>query len=380
MGVIEDRLCELGLDLPAAVAAPPGVRLPFELVRVDGDLAYVSGHGPFDGARLLVTGRVGAEVAVEQAYEAARATGLSILASLKQELGDLDRVTAWVKALGFVKCAEGFNVTPAAINGFSDLMLALWATPAATRVQRSAPASCRSACRSRSRQSSRSPDLDTPSPAATSLSRPEDRDASDGDEERSRKRHLHHHPRRRIDRERLGEDLVDDRELADVRDEHGRVHHELQPAPARAQNGLDVAHGLARLLAKRLTRKLARLRVDARLAGDVDEIAGAHARRIRPDRRRHTWPGDRLTFDAHDPPESSLVGRPFRTRNHRSTRNNFPRGLNIPPAAQPPGLVTGRGGVLSRVLTQRCCSRADVVGFGLRSTLSRAALPLGLAA
>ena len=126
MGAIEDRLREQGLELPAPLAAPPGVRLPFELVRVHGDLAYISGHGPFDGDRLLITGSVGAEVSVDQAYEAARATGLAILASLKQELGELDRVTGWVKALGFVKCAEGFNVTPAAINGFSDLILGLW--------------------------------------------------------------------------------------------------------------------------------------------------------------------------------------------------------------------------------------------------------------
>jgi enamine deaminase RidA (YjgF/YER057c/UK114 family) len=126
MGAIEDRLAELGLRLPAPAAAPPGVRLPFALVRVHGDLAYISGHGPFDGDRLLVSGRVGAEVSVEHAYEAARATGLSILASLERELGDLDRVTGWVKALGFVNCAEGFNVTPAAINGFSDLILAVW--------------------------------------------------------------------------------------------------------------------------------------------------------------------------------------------------------------------------------------------------------------
>jgi enamine deaminase RidA (YjgF/YER057c/UK114 family) len=127
MGSIEDRLTgELGLALPAPPAAPAGVRLPFELVRVHGALAYVSGHGPYDGDRLLVTGRVGAEVSVEEAYEAARATGLSMLASLKQALGDLDRVIGWLKVLGFVKCAEGFNVTPAAINGFSDLVLALW--------------------------------------------------------------------------------------------------------------------------------------------------------------------------------------------------------------------------------------------------------------
>jgi enamine deaminase RidA (YjgF/YER057c/UK114 family) len=126
MGVIADRLAELGLELPAPTAAPAGVRLPFELVRVHGGLAYVSGHGPLDGDRVLVTGSVGADVSVEQAYEAARATGLSMLASLQHELGDLDRVRAWIKVLGFVKCAEGFNVTPAAINGFSDLVLELW--------------------------------------------------------------------------------------------------------------------------------------------------------------------------------------------------------------------------------------------------------------
>jgi enamine deaminase RidA (YjgF/YER057c/UK114 family) len=123
---VRDRLAELGLRLPAPVTAPPGVRLPFEFVRIHGDLAYVSGHGPFDGDRLLYTGRVGAEVSVEQAYDAARATGLSMLASLEQALGDLDRVSAWIKVLGFVNCGEGFDATPAAINGFSDLILELW--------------------------------------------------------------------------------------------------------------------------------------------------------------------------------------------------------------------------------------------------------------
>jgi enamine deaminase RidA (YjgF/YER057c/UK114 family) len=126
MGAIEDRLGKLGLELPAPPAAPRGVKLPFAFVRVHGDLAYVSGHGPLDGDRVLVTGSVGGDVSVEQAYDAARATALSMLASLKQELGDLDRVTAWIKALGFVRCAEGFDATPAAINGFSDLVLELW--------------------------------------------------------------------------------------------------------------------------------------------------------------------------------------------------------------------------------------------------------------
>ena len=126
MGVIEDRLAAMGLELPAPLVAPPGVRLPYDPVRVHGELAYISGHGPFDGDRQLASGRVGAELSVEEAYDAARATALSMLASLNHELGDLDRVTGWIKVLGFVTCAEGFNVTPAAINGFSDLVLTLW--------------------------------------------------------------------------------------------------------------------------------------------------------------------------------------------------------------------------------------------------------------
>jgi enamine deaminase RidA (YjgF/YER057c/UK114 family) len=126
MGVIDDRLADMGLTLPAPLQAPPGVRLPYEPVRVHGDLIYISGHGPFDGDRQLFSGRVGAELTVDQAYDAARATGLSMLASLQRELGELDRVSAWLKVLGFVKCAEGFNITPAVINGFSDLIMTLW--------------------------------------------------------------------------------------------------------------------------------------------------------------------------------------------------------------------------------------------------------------
>jgi enamine deaminase RidA (YjgF/YER057c/UK114 family) len=126
VGTIDDRLSALGLSLPRPFVAPPDLELKFSWVRVSGPYAYVSGHGPLDGSDVLVRGKVGANVTVEQAYEAARLTGLSILASLKQELGDLDRVTGWVKALGFVNCAPGFNVTPAVINGFSDLVVDLW--------------------------------------------------------------------------------------------------------------------------------------------------------------------------------------------------------------------------------------------------------------
>jgi enamine deaminase RidA (YjgF/YER057c/UK114 family) len=126
MSRIEDRLAELGLALPAAPTAPPGVEFNFELVRVAGDVAYVSGHGPIDGSAPTIVGKVGAEVSVEQAYDAARATALSMFASLKQSLGDLDRVQGWIKALGLVNCAPGFNATPAVINGFSNLIVELW--------------------------------------------------------------------------------------------------------------------------------------------------------------------------------------------------------------------------------------------------------------
>ena len=137
MGRIEDRLSELGLDLPAPFAPPPGVEFPFELVKVHGGLGYVSGHLPVDGAEVLVSGRVGDGLTVEQGYEAARLAGLSIIASLAATLGELDRVTGWVKALGLVQCAPGFDKPPAVINGFTDLVLEVWG-PDAGRHARSA--------------------------------------------------------------------------------------------------------------------------------------------------------------------------------------------------------------------------------------------------
>ncbi len=123
---VDQRLSELGLELPSPFAPPAGAEFKFDLVKLSGEHAYISGHGPFDGDRCLVAGKVGDGVSQEEAAEAARLTGLSILASLKHELGDLDRVTSWVKVLGLVNCAPGFNATPAVINGFSELIGELW--------------------------------------------------------------------------------------------------------------------------------------------------------------------------------------------------------------------------------------------------------------
>jgi len=130
---IEAKLEAMGLIIPAPLV-PPG---NFELVTVHGDLAYVAGHGPFDGSTLLVEGLIGRDLTIDQAYEAARLTALSILASLKRELGELDRVTRWLRAVGYVHCAPGFARNAAVVNGFSDLIVELWGE--AGRHARSAP-------------------------------------------------------------------------------------------------------------------------------------------------------------------------------------------------------------------------------------------------
>ncbi len=125
---VEAKLEEMELALPEPVKPPPGVRLSFAWVRVRGDRAYVSGHGPLnpDGSPAGPFGKVGLEVSPEEGYQAARLTALSVLGSLKRELGDLDRVSAWLMVHGMVNAAPDFGVTTNVINGFSDLILELY--------------------------------------------------------------------------------------------------------------------------------------------------------------------------------------------------------------------------------------------------------------
>ena len=124
MGQADDRLVELGLELPPAVRPPPGVVLPFAFVNIRDDRAMISGHGPQspDGSLAPPFGQVGREVSLDEAVEAARLTALSMLGSLQRSLGSLDRITGWLRVFGMVNSAPGFAQQPTVVNGFSDLI------------------------------------------------------------------------------------------------------------------------------------------------------------------------------------------------------------------------------------------------------------------
>ena len=123
---IEMKLRQMGLELPPLFQLPPGVRINFAPVRRSGNLLYISGQGPLWGPEVRYKGKVGADLTVEQAYEAAKLTGLNLLRLLTNELGDLDRVAGWAKVLGFINSAPGFTQQPAVLNGFSDLIVELY--------------------------------------------------------------------------------------------------------------------------------------------------------------------------------------------------------------------------------------------------------------
>lgn len=113
----EAKLVELGIVLPPA-PKPGGVYKP--LVQV-GQLAYLSGHGPSLDGTTYLTGRVGADLTLEDGKAAARQVGLSLLATMKRELGSLDRVARVIKTLALVNCTDDFTQQPQVVNGFSEL-------------------------------------------------------------------------------------------------------------------------------------------------------------------------------------------------------------------------------------------------------------------
>ncbi len=113
----EARLAELGHELPPA-PKPQGVYRPLVIT---GSMAYASGHGPLRSDGTLISGKVGVDTDQQGGYDAARQTGLAILATLKSELGDLSRVKRVIKLLGMVNADPSFGQHPAVINGCSEL-------------------------------------------------------------------------------------------------------------------------------------------------------------------------------------------------------------------------------------------------------------------
>ncbi|HEV8250257.1 MAG TPA: RidA family protein [Gaiellaceae bacterium] len=115
----DERLAALGIELPEFPTLPFVPRL--RPILEHGGLAYLSGLGPIGTA-----GRVGETMTVEEGYAAARETGLLALRRIVDEYGSLDRVERWVKVLGFVRSADGFGEQPAVVNGFTDLIVAVY--------------------------------------------------------------------------------------------------------------------------------------------------------------------------------------------------------------------------------------------------------------
>eukprot|EP00658_Telonema_sp_P-2_P014542 TRINITY_DN1552_c0_g1_i1.p1 TRINITY_DN1552_c0_g1~~TRINITY_DN1552_c0_g1_i1.p1 ORF type:complete len:234 (+),score=53.32 TRINITY_DN1552_c0_g1_i1:23-724(+) len=112
------RIEELGYTLPA-VGAPKGSYVPVTRV---GNLLFTAGHLPTPAGADLITGKVGEDLSVEEGNKAAEYVALSLLATIQQEIGDLDKIKRIVKLVGFVNCTDGFAQQPQVINGASDLI------------------------------------------------------------------------------------------------------------------------------------------------------------------------------------------------------------------------------------------------------------------
>lgn len=125
---IEAKLEGMGLYLPAAAALPHGQSTQFAWARTYNGVVYLSGHAAQlpDGSFSPIRGKVGYEVSFIEAREAARLATLSLLASLKRLIGDLDRVNAWLSLSGMVNVASGFTNTTGVIDGCSELLLELF--------------------------------------------------------------------------------------------------------------------------------------------------------------------------------------------------------------------------------------------------------------
>lgn len=121
MSQIEEKIKELGLELPAS-QAPKGIYHPVVIV---DKLLYVSGMGPCKTNGELIKGKVGKDLSLEEGQIAARQAGLAMLSTIRAQIGDLNRIKRLVKTLGMVNCLPDFEQHPQTINGFSQLMVDL---------------------------------------------------------------------------------------------------------------------------------------------------------------------------------------------------------------------------------------------------------------
>ena len=118
----DENFAQLNLELPPA-PTPKGVYKPFLVV---GNLAYVSGHGPLLPGKNLIIGRIGEGLTMEEGKLAARQVGLTIIATLKENLGSLNKIKRVIKVLGMVNCTPDFEKHPFIINGCSELFAQVW--------------------------------------------------------------------------------------------------------------------------------------------------------------------------------------------------------------------------------------------------------------
>ena len=119
---IEEKIKALGLEL----SPPPAPAGNYIGAITYGKLVYLAGHGPSDADGKYRKGKVPSEVSLDEAYDAARMVALNMLATLKNEIGDLDRVRRFIKVLGMVNAEPDFEQQPKVINGFSDLMVEIF--------------------------------------------------------------------------------------------------------------------------------------------------------------------------------------------------------------------------------------------------------------
>lgn len=125
MSSAEHNFSKLNLELPPA-PKPMGVYKP--LLIVDNRWVYVSGHGTVQSDGTLIRGRIGDALDIEEGKLAARQVGLAILATLRENLGSLDRIKRVIKVLGMVNCTPNFERHPYIINGCSELFASVWGT------------------------------------------------------------------------------------------------------------------------------------------------------------------------------------------------------------------------------------------------------------